>query len=135
MLVFYSGFQTFSISERKRSSLGGMTFCVKWYLPNKRQIRTHPRLGTSSDFVVLVETTGLEPDAAFYRGKKVIRWYIKLLFLLTFGKCYLSHINGKCVLLCVPQSLIFRLSGRQAKPSFSTIYTSLAPCQVTRNVV
>ena len=72
VLVFYSGFQTVSISERKRSSLGVMTFCVKWYLPNKRQIRTHPRLGTSSDFVVLAETAGLESGTAFYHGKKVI---------------------------------------------------------------
>ena len=58
-----------------------------------------------------------------------------MLFLLTFGKCYLSHIKGKCVLLRVPHSLILRLSGRQAKPSFSTIYTSPAPCQATRNVI
>ena len=56
----------------ERSSLGRMTFCVKWYLPNKRQIRTHPRLGTSSDFVVLAVTAGLEPGTAFYHGKKVI---------------------------------------------------------------
>ena len=61
MIVFYSGFQIFSISESKRSSLGGMTFCVKWYLPDKRQIRTRPRLGTSSDFVVLVDLKGFEP--------------------------------------------------------------------------
>ena len=60
VLVFYSGFQTVSISERKRSSLGVMTFCVKWYLPNKRQIRTHPRLGTSSDFVVLCELNTMD---------------------------------------------------------------------------
>ncbi len=41
-------------------------------IANKRQIRTHPRLGTSSDFVVLVETAGLESGTAFYHGKKVI---------------------------------------------------------------
>ena len=51
----------FSISESKMSSLGEMTFCVKWYLPDKRQIRTRPRLGTSSDFVVLVDLKGFEP--------------------------------------------------------------------------
>ena len=31
------------------------------YHPDKEQIRTRPRLGTSSDYVGMVETTGLEP--------------------------------------------------------------------------
>ncbi len=40
---------------------GPLTLAILQYLPDKRQTRTRPRWGLGSDFVALVDDTGLEP--------------------------------------------------------------------------
>ena len=67
----------------------GPAFLIPLYHPYKERIRTCPQWGTSSDFVVLVNDTGLEPVISrnCWRSSQAPRWNPYALFYFLHFFC------------------------------------------------